>query len=381
MGRMKEKQIKVMWTATVILTGIALAVTYLTHRAVPFMMDDLWYSTLLYEETPIHSLGDIVRAQIWHYNNWGGRSITHGLLQMILLAGEQFADVANVAATIVLAWVVCLVSGYRSLYAFLGAVCVMTGCNANWKMSMFWQAGAANYLYITSVLLLFLYCYLGNAEGAQTGKVSAFRSIGSCIGILLLGFISGWSNENMGPSLWVITGVILLVRRKHKQTIKAWMVLGNLACLAGSILVVIAPGNFVRSKEAENGYGLWWNLFLRGYAESKAALEFLFPVLLVFFGILICYKALGLALGYQNRLLLGCAVLSWGAMVLSPHYPDRATFGTMILLLCVILAMVKEIVRECPKVRWYLWAGMVFLWFRAMYVMGEFLAITWGWIK
>ena len=73
---MKEKSRKIMWITTGILILISAAVMYVTHRAVPFMMDDLWYSTMLSDETPITSFADIITSQIWHYNNWGGRSMT-----------------------------------------------------------------------------------------------------------------------------------------------------------------------------------------------------------------------------------------------------------------------------------------------------------------
>ena len=74
-----------------ILTVVFITVVYMTNRVVPFMMDDLWYSTLLFEETPVSSLADVIRSQVWHYNNWGGRSMTHGILQLILMAGEKAA--------------------------------------------------------------------------------------------------------------------------------------------------------------------------------------------------------------------------------------------------------------------------------------------------
>ena len=144
---MKENSRKLMIIMTALLTVVFILVIYMTHRAVPFMMDDLWYSTMLYDEsTPITSLFDIVESQIWHYNNWGGRSMTHSILQLTLLAGEFAADILNVLFTLLLAGMVCLVSGYRSFPAFFAALSMMLGLNANWRMSMFWQAGAANYL-------------------------------------------------------------------------------------------------------------------------------------------------------------------------------------------------------------------------------------------
>ena len=163
----KDKKVQIGWGLGCVLMMISVVVLYLAHRAVPFMMDDLWYSTKLSSDEPITSLKDIMESQIWHYNNWGGRSVTHGLLQMILLAGEQVADILNVAVTLLLSWVICVVAGNRSFLAFFGCFSMLFGLNANWKMSMFWQSGAANYLYITVFILLFLHVYLREIREAD----------------------------------------------------------------------------------------------------------------------------------------------------------------------------------------------------------------------
>ena len=79
----------------------------MTQRAVPVMMDDEWYSTGLAAEEPLTSLQDIVQAQIWHYYNWGGRTVAHTIAQMIFLyLGEPVADALNVAVIILLAWMI-----------------------------------------------------------------------------------------------------------------------------------------------------------------------------------------------------------------------------------------------------------------------------------
>ena len=64
---MREKQKKIIqWSslALILLTGISV---WRVNYEIDFMMDDEWYSTLLYADTPIRNLGDIVHAQIWHY--------------------------------------------------------------------------------------------------------------------------------------------------------------------------------------------------------------------------------------------------------------------------------------------------------------------------
>jgi len=507
-GKMKGKKDvsahshKLMWGITGILIVISILVMYRTHRAIPFMMDDLWYSTVLSDDTPITSFSDIITSQIWHYHNWGGRSMTHGILQLTLLAGEKAADILNVVFTLLLAGMVCQVSGYRKLPAFLAAMGMVLGLNANWRMSMFWQAGAANYLYITVFLLAFAYCYLrelpdegsflvkrkwgekkftekvktvnewaeskptpkngregtrqasgngcaesrqapgngcaesrqasgngcaesrqasgngckengqapgnGREESSQASEngcvkdkqivaeeyagdgynaAAGLKRSGNLFGITLwiipLGILAGWSNENMGPAMWILSLVVILLALKEKRKVKLWMILGNLACLAGSILCIAAPGNFVRSSQIkEQQYGTLWKIFLRSYAECKAALEFLFPTLLVLgFLWVVSSCVFRQALGRRNALLLFCALLSWGAMFLSPHYPDRASFGTMVLCICVILSLARKILQRRSDLSWVLWGGAVLIWLRGMYFCGEYLAVVWGWIK
>lgn len=402
---MKGKSKKILYGITVVLIMVSVLVIYRTHWAVPFMMDDLWYSTMLSDETPITSFSDIVKSQIWHYHNWGGRSMTHGILQITLLLGEHAADILNVIVTLLLSAVVCLVARYRKLPAFWAVMAMILGLNANWKMSMFWQAGAANYLYITVFILLFAWCYLRELpESGRTVFLDASelpdlstaldvsrplnvsapkRLYGITLWIIPLGILAGWSNENMGPAVWLLSLVVIASAVREKRRVFPWMILGNLSCLAGSVMLIMAPGNFIRSAQAEsNEYGVLWRCFLRGYAESSAVTIHLFPALLVLgFLVILCKGVLKQELGRRNVLLLICALLSWGAMALSPHYPDRATFGTMALLICVILSLAKKVLDVRKDLAWMLWGLTALIWLRGMYYCGEFLAITWGWIR
>lgn len=378
---MEKKNKQIIWICSTFLMFISICVIYITHKAVPFMMDDEWYSTNLATGEPLSGFKDIVESQVWHYLNWGGRSIAHGLLQIILMMGEYVADILNVLVTLLLTWIICVVSGYRGLPAYFAGFAMLFGLNANWKMSMFWQAGAANYLYITVFILLFLYCYLREIQDTQI--FIAKQSLpGITYWITPLGIVAGWSNENMGPAVWIITvGVCILLKRDSKK-VRLWMVLGSMGCLLGSILVILAPGNFVRSAQvATNEYGVLWQLFLRCYAESQAALVYLFPTLLLLISVLFMSKGiLKLYIGKRNCLLLLGAVLSWGAMILSPHYPDRATFGTMVLMICVILSTVRDILSVRKDLKLYFWFSAFLVWLHGMFYLGEFLAILWGWI-
>lgn len=369
----KSKQSRIQIGASVVFIFISIVVMYIAHREMYFTMDDDWYATLLYSDEPITSISDIVKSQIWHYNNWGGRSMTHGLLQMILLAGENVADVLNVIVTLGLAGMVCLVADSKKIPALFMALAMIIGLNANWKMSMFWQSGAANYLYITVVILGYLYCYLYREK----------KLPGITLWIIPLGLVTGWSNENMGPAAWVIATIVCVLTYRAQKKVPLWMILGNLSCLAGSALCIMAPGNFVRSAQVEaNEYGTLWQLFLRVYAEGKAALEYLFPIIIVVAFLFMISKGIyHIALGETRILLLLCALLSWGAMVLSPHYPDRATFGTLLLLICVAVSLVKDICDRQKELGLPMFGVSALIWLRGMFFLGEYIATCWGWIR
>ena len=81
---------------------VTIVIIYLGNDAVVFMMDDNWYSTRLYDEQPLQNIGDIIAAQSWHFYNWGGRCIAHGILQLTLMSGEFCADLMNVIFNILL---------------------------------------------------------------------------------------------------------------------------------------------------------------------------------------------------------------------------------------------------------------------------------------
>ena len=354
-----------------------------TQRAVPIMMDDEWYSTILSGDAPLTSLKDIFQAQIWHYNNWGGRTVAHTIAQMIFLyLSEPVADALNVALIILLAWMINAVmvpgDGKRLTFVTL-TVGFLHGLNASWKMSMYWQTGACNYLYTTVIILAFLWMYLRTVDEEKKDIPAAV------LWVVILGLLAGWTNENMGPTVWILTVFVMVDLKRRGRAIRSWMILGSAACLAGSILMIAAPGNAVRSTEvASNSYGILWRIFLRLYGVCKGAWEYLFPAILVTAAVLfvnVC--VLGNRLNRKESLLLAGAVLSWGAMILSPHYPDRAAFGTMCLLLCVTVSQAGAILRtkDTRPCKMTMALIGVFIWLRGMYFLGEFLAIGWGWIR
>ncbi len=334
------------------------------NRSIPFMMDDLWYSTDLATGGPLGGFTDVVESQIWHFHNWGGRNITHGLLQLVLQGGELFADLLNTLCTLLLAGLICHSARIRlwdhrlspALPFALGALLLW---NPNVKMSMLWESGCVNYVYSTLWILAFLLPYF------RMGTENDYRAPrGILLWILPLGLAAGWSNENMGPTCFLLAllcclmyiGKLSLSCRKAdpgSQTVPTstrklptWMIAGALTCLVGCFFCILAPGNFVRV-DALPAQSLSELLSQRAFSMLTAAADFLFPAW-IFTLVLLVWK---LCIRHEQLSRLQCLlltgiVLSYGAMILSPHYPDRATFGTMVFTIILALTLLQELLPQ-----------------------------------
>lgn len=341
---------------------------FVLHRRVPFMMDDLWYGTNLATGVPLGGLRDVLESQVWHFYNWGGRNITHGILQLTLMWGELPADILNVGMTMLLGYLACVLAGNRKPFWFLTAGVLMLALNANGKMSMFWQAGTVNYVYSTVWIFFFLWVFLRELQ-EEVKELPA-----ASIWMIPLGLMTGWSNENMGPASFLLAcGVTVYLVRVRKQKLCLWMLEGIVMSFVGSILVIVAPGNFVRSAAIEEK-GLAEAVYDRFYSMLCASVEYLFPTLLLLAAIILVYKIClkGTIKPFQWA-LLSVVVLAHGAMILSPHYPDRATFGIMMVCIALMISFLTEIAEKNRRVVPYLVVAVGCLWMYAIYILGGYL--------
>lgn len=325
---------------------ILLLSEFVLHWKVPFMMDDLWYSTNLATGVALQNINDIIESQIWHYFNWGGRCMTHGVLQMTLMCPQHFADLINLGMTCLTGYVICVLGGCRRPMWFLAASSLLISLNPNIKMSMFWQAGTVNYVYSTTWILFFLWVYIRQMEQPSAPNLPLIK-----LWILPLGLLAGWSNENMGPVCFLTAvAAMIYIGREKKERLPFWMGEGTVSSLVGSILVIIAPGNFVRNAVIEKK-GLAAFLTDRLFSMLRAGAGYLFPsAVLVILSLLLYSTYTRQKMHIGQLVLLAAAVLSFGAMILSPHYPDRATFGTMAVCIALSLSLLSETLNLKPEI-------------------------------
>lgn len=320
--------------AGAVLMLISVVLLFMANIKVPFMMDDLWYSTNISDGSPLTGISDIIESQKWHYVSWGGRVFTHGFLQLVLMSGELCADVINVICTVIVSVEMYLISllvsgddhGKKPVIFFIMYGMLISLC-PDFKMSMLWEAGCANYVYSTVWILAFYLIYIRVLAGKKDLPLST-------VFIIPLSLITGWSTENMGPAAFVTAlfiTVYVIIKKSASLKTKIMMAEGVVFSLVGSVLCILAPGNYVRKDvgNAEISEGA----FERFLQMLKGAGQYLFPALLLLAACFVLYRSVKDALPPIGIcMMIFASVMSFGAFVLSPHYPARAAFGTCVLL-------------------------------------------------
>ncbi len=362
---MKKMDWRKLCTFGVIIGTIIYAVLeFLLHRKVVFMMDDLWYATNLETGAPLSGFGDVMQSQIWHFLNWGGRNVAHGVLQLTLMGGELFADILNLIMTLTLCLLICELAGTRNLLSFCTAFVLLISLNGDVKLSMFWQSGSANYLYTSTWILLFVLIYIRQVKDPEAKLLK-----GVTWWMIPLGLASGWSNENVGPASFCLSLIVIWYFAKIlKKKVPVWMWTGSLASMLGSVLVIIAPGNFVRSAFVEE-QTLGELLYKRCLTMLGAGTSVLFPTVLFLLIFLCLYLKAGNQLQPFQVMLLIMAVLAFGAMFLSPTFPNRAAFGIMVLCIVLILSFIRGMICADSDYEKYAYVFYVWMWLYGVYLL------------
>lgn len=360
--------------ALLVLFLFSMAILYLAHHVYGFYDDDYWFMTnLATDYHPLQSLSDIFEGQRWFFFNFSGRIPAHSLLQLsFLLCNSTAIDIVNVIATGLLIFLLCKTAGIRGFEAPLFAFALLFGASGSsplWETCLLWQSGVANYLYMPIFTTLFFWIYIRQLRGQKSLPLTA-------VWIVPLGLIAGWSNENVGPVLWILSLLIIVLGYRKSRKIPVWMILGNIFCFIGSILVLRAPGNFVRAGySVETNRSLLWIVFNRVFNELHALYRVLFPLILLCALLFVLgHYGYQIKLGCERLLYLLAAVLSWGAMIFSPVYSSRAFFAPYLFLVLFCLSYLKDLLAARKKLYVPLLGVMAIFWTHGIYALVELCA-------
>ena len=82
---------------TIVVVSITFVLMALVYYVFPYENDDLSYQMIYGTNRRITTINDIVESQYAHYMRWGGRTIAHSVLQILLLIGKPFSSFINLS--------------------------------------------------------------------------------------------------------------------------------------------------------------------------------------------------------------------------------------------------------------------------------------------
>jgi len=322
----------IVWIMSILVCFLAV---FFLNLLTPFISDDFAYLFVYGEDTRVQTIGDAFRSQVNHYNMWGGRSVVHFIAQVLLLLPYWVADLLNSIMYMAYVFLIYLhINGNKknSLGLFLLINLAIWFFQPVIGDTLFWITGSANYLWGTCFILLFLLPYrLYN--GKVTGRLKlAFFSVS----MLVMGLIAGWTNENTAGAMILLTILFLFYYRKEGWETPLWAYTGLLSSIIGFVIMIAAPGNFVRAGEAGS-----LSLYVMAYRLFNTTFTFVYYCIPPLFASVIAiivfrhYRKDGQAkdINYYSLLYFIAAFAAIYAMLLSPTFPRRALFGVVTFMI------------------------------------------------
>lgn len=309
-----------------------------------YYSDDLVYQNIYSTYTKIQSFSDILYSQKIHWATWGGRNIVHGILQWLLWIGKPYASLIGSAVYVFLIIITAKGLNIQQPLTFINYT-LTAGLfyffNPDYSETVIWMTGNANYVIGTFLVVISIFLDMHNDKQKYILPL-----------LFVLAFISGWCNENTSATLclyFLISAVIHFLRKKEKAlSLRFPEMSGSFSssfikmifCGCGFLLMILAPGNFIRSGVATEGLDVLGQILVRIYNLNHVFMYVLFLIILL--NILILLKSYRSKDIRDSMLLFILGLVSVLVMGASPYFPERAAFGSMVFFLSSIMSLVNQ---------------------------------------
>lgn len=260
-------------------------------------------------------------------------------MQLLLLLGKPLNALLNTVGYFLLAYFVdCYAFPKRKkLDTLLIILSILYFINPIFSETVLWYTGTGNYLWTTIIVLISFRPYYKLVKNSSY-QLNIFDKICLC-----LSCFAGWSNENISVSILIINAIILW----KSETKNKWFYLSYIFLLIGSILLIAAPGNQIRSATFSSNILL--SLMFRIHGQINAWFNWLIAINLLFIFAYFVAKKLDIEIKFENKIMVVWYLLSVLVMFASPSYPQRATFGSFIILLIPTLNILGRFIDKIDK--------------------------------
>ena len=291
----------------------------------------------------VNSFTDLVYSQWKHYFSWGGRTVAHFLAQLFLWAGKDLFNLLNAGCFILLLLEIQWVINEGRISFNIVAKDILWTFGIIWIFTIYlgdiftWLTLSCNYLWTTVIILAFILIFERYYLNAEDNCFERNRI--SSVLFFLFGLITGWTNENVPCFLILILSLYIFRLYVRTNKINWFLVSGLIGMVLGYILLVTAPGNYVRyARQVED------HIVTPGNSLVEENLHILANILL-FRLVMIYYVLRSFIVIRQDKINLACQKLlnisraflflslaSSTVMIFSPYFRYRSSFSGLIFL-------------------------------------------------
>lgn len=277
----KSKKTKLLlWGISI---GIIAIMMFVINSLTPYVADDYHYlrNTDVITGEPLNDISDYLRALYNAYFNWGGRITGTAYTYLFTLVPKIFFNILNTLAymtVITMIYFICKGNTKHKLSLFIGIHLLIWICVPDYGQVMFWVCGSSNYLWSAIPILGMILMFRSDEYAAKNQKVDmisvqdqkmsiitglkhiAFMVISFCLGVL-----AGWSLENASAGMLAILTLYLIYYKINHIKLRGYMISAYLGGLIGFIVLIVAPGNYVRAESDSVQLSLLFKVFMISY--------------------------------------------------------------------------------------------------------------------
>lgn len=321
-----------------LILSVTFFMMYILNNNTYFTSDDYRYHYIYKQFMPtdneqrIKSFYDIVKSMHNHYNIWGGRIVAHTFVQSFLMFGKPVFNILNSLAFVVLSLLVywhCNAFRKINVQLMLVILLMLWFFIPQFGASVLWVSGSGNYLWCSIMIFAFLLPYRLYIDSSKYFKDNFINMIF----MLLFGIIAGWTNENTGGAMIMLEVFFMLYYINNKIKLPKWSISGLISSIIGFVLLVIAPGNYVRPNKDVSFLLRLERLRDNSYEVIFIPIVILIVLYIIFINTDKNNKMKNLVIPTMYIIV---AIASIGALILTPYAPQRTWFGSIIFTIIAI---------------------------------------------
>jgi len=352
---------------------ITFIIIFLLNRLYPLYWDDWRYAFVQsgdFRTERITGISDIFRSQYFHYFSWGGRVVVHLIAQLLIWFDPLWHDILNTAAYVALIFIMYLISNKNRVINT--SVFVLINLLMWFFIPVFFNSilsitVSSNYVWGTLIILLFIFPYYSYFISGKSRRYNLKFLV-----FFFGGIIVGWTNEHTAFAMIMLLCFFCIYAQK-KNNLQQWMIWGLIGSVIGYVLMIIAPGNFIRSDIVTEENISFFTMIINNL-QSMILIKYLYCILpldLIYLLSVLIFVRIKRKnteekndikkILFNSLLFLIASKISFFVMIVSPEFPFRALFGIVVLHIISITIIYANISVESSSLRYLNIVGLSLL--------------------